>query len=227
MKLKLPLFPLLAAALLPALPVQATNQVLGATCTVTGQYQQGGAIGVASSSDVIVGKVTSIALTAKDLIRFAGEENETTYPSGSSLQVDLGFFKPTISGTNGSGTKARTFIINKDGTRLADVTEYICVNFDFESLIYSGRIDLATDEENTRNRLAAKMHLRFPSRNIWMTFRGNCTEVYKLTAPNSQGKQRERTNLIFTADGNGYFDGRLWVGKIVAHFLGNDETIID
>jgi hypothetical protein len=222
MKLKLPLFPLLAAALLPALPVQATNQILDMTCTVTGQYQQGGSVGVASSSDVIVGKVTSIALTAKDLIRFAGDENETTYPAGSSLQLDLGFFKPTISG-NGSGTKARTFIIDKDGTRLADVTEYICVSLDFESLIYAGRIDLATDEENTRNRLAAKMHLRFPSKYIWMTFRGNCTELYKLSAPNSQGRQRERTNLIFTGDGDGYFDDRLWVGRVVTHLVGNDE----
>src|SRR5688500_15265032 len=98
MKLKLPLL-LLAAVMLPAMPVQATPEIMEATCTVTGQYQQGGSVGVASSSDVIVGKLSSVAITAKDLIRFAGDENETTYPAGSEVQLDLGFFKPTISGS--------------------------------------------------------------------------------------------------------------------------------
>jgi hypothetical protein len=228
MKLKLPLVLLLAAVMIPALPVQATPQILEATCTVTGQYQQGGSIGVASSSETIVGKLSSVALTAKDLIRFAGDENETTYPAGSALQLDLGFFKPTIAGLNGSsGTKARTFIIDKDGNRLADVTEYICVSFDFESLIYSGKIDLATDQEDTRNRFAAKMHLRFPLKGIWMSFRGNCTELYKLGAPNNDGDQRERGNVIFTGDGSGYFDEMQWVGKIVAHFVGNSVINFD
>jgi hypothetical protein len=219
--------PLLAAVMFPAMPVQATPQILEGTCTATGQFQQGDSVGVASSSDVIVGKLTSVALTAKDLIGFAGDENETTYPKGSKLQFDLEFFKTTVSGNGSSGTKARTYIIDKEGNRLDDVTEYICVSFDFESLIYSGRIDLDTDEENTRNRFPAKMHLRFPSKGIWMSFRGNCTELYKVTAPNSQGDQRERGNVIFTGDGSGYFDERQWVGKIVAHFLGNNVFNID
>ena len=228
MKLKLPLLPLLAAAMLPASPVHATPEKMNLTCTVTGQYQRPGNIGVASSSETIVGKLSTVAITAKDLIRFAGDENETEYPSGSGLQVDLGFFKPTLLGTNGSSsTKARVWIVDKDGFPLADVTEFICVSFDFDSLIYSGQIDLVTDEENTRNRFAAKMHLRFPSKRIQMTFRGNCTEVYQLTAPNNSGDQRERGNLIFTGDGNGYFDEMQWVGKIVAHLVGNSVLNFD
>jgi len=228
MKRKLPLLPLLSAAMLPAMPVQATPEKMEATCTVTGQYQRPSDIGVASSSETIVGKLSTVALTAKDLIRFAGDENETTYPAGSELLVDLGYFKPTLLGTKGSSsTKARVWIVDKDGFPLEDVTEFICVSFDFDSLIYAGQIDLATDAENTRNRFAAKMHLRFPSKGIWMTFRGNCTEVYSLTAPNHNGDQRERGNVIFTGDGSGYFDEMQWVGKIVAHFVGNSTINFD
>lgn len=227
MKLKLPLLPLLAAVMLPASPVQATPDIMELTCTVTGQYQQAGNAGGASSSATIVGKLAVVALTAKDLIRFAGDENETEYPAGSALQVDLGFFKPTITGSKGSSTKARVWIIDKDGIRLADVTEFICVSFDFDSLIYSGKIDLLTDQEDTRNRFAAKIHLRFPSKGILMTFRGNCTELYKLGAPNNDGDQRERGNVIFTGDGSGFFDERQWVGKIVAHFVGNSVLNFD
>lgn len=195
-----------------------------ATCTASGQYQKSGGIDVASSSEVIVGKLLSVQLTSKELIQFAGDENETTYPAGSELQVDLGF-KPTVSGNDSSSTKARVWIIDRDGNRLADVTEFICVSFDFRSLIFSGRYDPLTYEENTRNRFAAKMHLRFPSKGIWMTFRGNCTELYKLGAPNSDGDQREHGNIIFTGDGSGFFDNLQWVGKIVAQFVG--RTILN
>jgi hypothetical protein len=225
MKVENSLLGLLIAAMLPALPVQATPNQMKFTCTVTGQFQQGGdEVGVASSSEVIVGKLSSVVLTAKDLIKFAGDENETTYPSGSELLVVLGFFKPTTDGVStqgSSGSKASVWVIDKNGEVLDDVTEYICVSFDFESLIYSGRIDFTNDTEDTRNRFPAKLRLRFPSKGICMTFRGNCTELYKLTAPNSQGEQRERGNLVFTGDGSGYFDERTWVGKVVAHMIGN------
>ena len=228
MNLKLPLLPLLAAVMFPAMPVQATPELMDLTCTVTGQYQQPGNIGVASSSETIVGKLSTVALTAKDLIRLAGDENETEYPAGSELQVDLGYFKPTVLGTTGSSsTFARVWVVDKNGFRLEDVTQFICVSFDFDSLIYSGKINFLTDEEDTRNRFPAKMHLRFPSKGIQMVFRGNCTELYKLSAPNSRDEQRERGNVIFTGDGNGYFDELQWVGKIVAHFVGNSTINID
>ncbi|MEK7952956.1 hypothetical protein [Luteolibacter soli] len=227
MKLKLPLLPLLAAVMFPASPVQATPEIMELTCTVTGQYQHPGNVSVSSSSETIVGKLTNIAITAKDLIRFAGDENETEYPAGSALQVDLGYFKPTIAATKGSSTYARVWVIDKDGVRLEDVTEFICISFDFDSLIYSGTVDWVTDQEDTRNRFAAKMHLRFPSKGIQMTFRGNCTEFYKLSAPNNDGDQRERGNVIFTGDGSGYFDEMLWVGKIVAHLVGNSVLNFD
>jgi hypothetical protein len=230
MKLNLPLA-LLAAAMLPAVPVHATPQEMVMTLTVSGQFQRSDdRVGVASSSEVIVGKLSTLQLTAKDLIRFAGEENETTYPAGSQLLVDLGFFKPTLTSAETSGsssTKASVWVIDREGNRLDNITEYICISFDFNSLIYSGTIDLGTDEENTRNRFAAKLHLRFPSRGIWMTFRGNCTEFYKLSAPKANGDQRERGNLIFTGDGDGYFDERRWVGKVVAHLVGNSIINFD
>ena len=230
MKLKLPLA-LLAATLFPALPVHATPQETILTATISGQFQRSdGGVGVASSSEVIVGKLTNIQLTAKDLIKFAGDENKTEYPAGSQLLVDLGYYKPTLTGTQvsgSSGTKATTWIIDRDGNRLANVTQYICVSFDFSSLIYSGKINLGTDEEDTRNRFAAKLHLRFPSRGILMSFRGNCTELYSLTAPNSNGDQRERGNIIFTGDGDGYFDEMLFVGKVVAHLVGNSTLNFD
>jgi len=231
MKLKLPLLPLLAAVMLPASPVNATPQETILTLTVSGQYQRSdGGIGVASSSKIIEGKLTNIQLTAKDLIKFAGEENETTYPAGSQLLVDLGYYKPTLTGvqvSGGSSSQATVWIIDRDGNRLADVTQYICISFDFLSLIYSGKIDLATYAEDTRNRFAAKLHLRFPSRGIWMTFRGNCTELYSLTAPNSKGEQRERGNIIYTGDGDGRFDDLLWVGRVVGHLVGNSTLNVD
>jgi hypothetical protein len=202
MKLSSPRIQLLFAAMLPALPVQATPEENFVNPLVQGQFQAAEIFSESGFEDKVIGKLESVTLDGKSL---------------------LGGFKGANKFAPMSGTTAgAVFVVDRDGNVLVNASAYMLFEFDFNALIYSGLVDFLNDKEKTKNQFPATLRLLFPHRDIDILFRGNCFENFRMSEPNDEGIQRVRGVTRFQGSGNGFFDDERFIGTVHCVLRGNE-----
>jgi hypothetical protein len=223
MKLSSPRIQLLFAAMLPALPVQATPEENFVNPLVQGQFQAAEIFSESGFEDKVIGKLESVTLDGKSLLKLISEATEVDFPRGARLLVDLGGFKGANKFAPMSGTTAgAVFVVDRDGNVLVNASAYMLFEFDFNALIYSGLVDFLNDKEKTKNQFPATLRLLFPHRDIDILFRGNCFENFRMSEPNDEGIQRVRGVTRFQGSGNGFFDDERFIGTVHCVLRGNE-----
>jgi hypothetical protein len=130
MKLKHSLLALLAAAMFPASPVQATVDstvtAFNVTLRVQGDFTENG--------DVLTGKVIVLRVGAKQIIELLEDLFDTDYPPGAKLFVT---------------TDGDVWIVDNQGDFLDDVSEFVSADLNFEVEVFKGTFNFETEQENS------------------------------------------------------------------------------
>lgn len=155
MKNKNPLLLPLVAAMLPALPANATVPENYVTVNAKVSYQKNTLFSTQTArADVgtIRGQLGTLRINTKELLKVIAEDLNLTLPKGARfLHVNNTFL---VAGAE-AGTKGSLggmWIVDKQGFPISNVSNYFNIEFDLGSLIWEGTYNPSTDRERSTNR---------------------------------------------------------------------------
>lgn len=146
--------------------------------------------GTSVRGDINAGKVSTIRITSKNLLRLAGEQLGVRFPGGSQLKV-------TVDG--------KVVVEDVAGRAVSDVSQLFKAKLEVDDRLYNGRANRATNVENTTNYYPITLTINLT--NLKGTFRGIVIENFNVTAPDRFGIQRVTSDGMSTVNGKGFLNG--------------------
>lgn len=145
------------------------------------------------------GKVTTVRVDSKQLLKLLGQEKGVRFPSGSRLMVtDVGY----------------VYVANSKGQEVIDAAPYVQVAYGKSEELFDGKVNVTNGKENARTYSMIQLSLDFPT--LEGTLEGVAIEKVKVNAPDRDGIQKSRTETKSTINGEGvinggtgYFDGKV------------------
>ena len=185
-------FPLLlAAALFPALPVQATVPsplVLNFTF-----YVQASQV---TEGNLFKGEVDAVRLNSKDLLALLATQTGQTFPKGARIVVD---------------PDGDVFVTDKNGVLIVDVSTFAFA--DFGGDLFDGVYNTVTEQEKSKIYIAFGLELSLPAEGLVLDMTGLAKENFSASKPNNQGTQILKGKIACAVTGRGTFDGNLILGE--------------
>lgn len=223
MKNKYPLLLPLVAAMLPALPANATVPENYVTVNAKVSYQKnmiysGETARVAA--DTVRGVLGTLRINTKDLLKVIAEDRGFSLPKGARfLHVNNGFVLAN-AGVSAKGGMGSMWIVDKQGFPVFDVSDYFNLYFDLNNLIWEGTYNFENEKENSKNRFPCGIFLNYVDYNGGIQPRGNGFGQRVLlegTGVVRENFQSSFKNGTYKASGSGVGDGYV-TGRVGDNF---------
>ncbi|WP_367870200.1 hypothetical protein [Luteolibacter sp. Populi] len=187
----LPLPLLLAAALFPALPVQATVPsplVLNFTFFIQASE--------VTEGNLFKGEVEAVRLNSKDLLALLATQTVQTFPKGARIVVD---------------PDGDVYVTDKNGVLIVDVSAFAFA--DFGGDLFNGVYNTVTEQEKSKIYIAFGLELNLPVEGLVLNMTGLAKENFSASKPNNQGTQTLKGKIACTVTGRGTLESSLILGE--------------
>lgn len=143
------------------------------------------------SNDRERGRVGTVRIDSKQLLRLAEQELNTRFPDGAQLKV---------------ATDGKVIVTDSGGRTVLDISNLIEAKSDSSKALFNGEYFPLTGKENTRNYFPIKLKLKF--RELTGSVRGIVFERVSAPSPDSDGIQIVHGRSDTTLSGKGTIYGR-------------------
>jgi hypothetical protein len=182
---------LVAAALFPAVPAQAT--VPSPLVLVFTFFVQASEV---TEGDLYKGEVEPVRLNTKDLLALLAAETHQTFPKGARIIVD---------------PDGDVIVTDKNGAFLADVSTLVFA--DFGPYLFDGVFNNVTEQERSKIYITFGLEISLPTEGLVLDLTGMAKEDFTATKPTNQGVQTFKGKIACAVTGRGTLDGGLILGE--------------
>lgn len=146
-----------------------------------------------TSNDTVINSTgATVRLDSKQLLSLLSKKLGVKYPGGTQLKVS---------------TEGAVFIADSKGKVLGDVSDYLQMQFKTDESIFTGRRNLQTGFEVSRNYYPVSFTIDLPG--LTGTVSGVAIENFSVSNPNRDRVQISIGNTSASVNGQGLVDGKL------------------
>lgn len=147
---------------------------------------------ISSSNLKESGKVETVRLDSKQLLKMLSKEVGVKYPGGSQLKVAV---------------DGKVFVADSKGNTLGDVSRFFSAKLDTNNSLFDGKYDGESGKEDSRNYFPISFSINLPA--LKGTVTGLAIEDFKANKPDKFGIQEITGRTSSSVNGKGLIEGRL------------------
>lgn len=147
---------------------------------------------ISSSASKESGKVKTLRLDSKQLLKILGKQSGVKYPGGSQLKVSV----------NG-----KVFVTDSKGNKLSNVSQYFQVDLGVENSLFDGKYYPETGKENSTNYFPISLTINLDQ--LQGVVQGIAIENLKIDKADNYGIQKVKGKTESSVNGNGSVEGGL------------------